>query len=132
MTSIDVAAAKQRVISRQQQRAAQARTRLESQQSQRALSALSVLPYPLSVLGEHGLQVWDSTKGREGMRPAYRVGQVDAELLDEELLELLRGQVGEALKYFGVGLLRFYGDLMLMIASRLISGMTGRQKFCSH
>jgi peroxin-2 len=26
---------------------------------------------------------------------------VDAELLDEELLELLKGQVGEALKYFG-------------------------------
>jgi hypothetical protein len=27
---------------------------------------------------------------------------VDAELLDEELLGLLKGQVGEALKYFGV------------------------------
>jgi hypothetical protein len=30
------------------------------------------------------------------------VGQVDAELLDEELLDLLKGQVGNALKYFGV------------------------------
>lgn len=33
--------------------------------------------------------------------PYFRVGQVDAELLDEELLQLLRGQVGDALKYFG-------------------------------
>jgi hypothetical protein len=32
-------------------------------------------------------------KGRDGTRPAFRVGQVDAELLDEELLGLLKGQV---------------------------------------
>ena len=102
MTPIDFAAAQQRVISRQQQRTAQARTRLEAQRDHRALSILSTLPYPLSILGERGLQTWDSIKGREGTRPAYRVGQVDAELLDEELLELLRGQVGEALKHFGV------------------------------
>jgi peroxin-2 len=35
------------------------------------------------------------------------VGQVDAELLDEELLELLKGQVGEGLKYLGVSVLSF-------------------------
>ena len=46
--------------------------------------------------------LWNSIKGREGTRPAFRVGQVDAELLDEELLGLLKGQVGDALKYFGV------------------------------
>lgn len=51
------------------------------------------------------MQAWDTIKGREGTRPAYRVGQVDAELLDEELLELLKGQVGEGLKYFGVRLI---------------------------
>jgi len=33
--------------------------------------------------------------------PHFRVGQVDAELLDEELLSLFGGQVSEALKYFG-------------------------------
>lgn len=36
-----------------------------------------------------------------GTRPAFRVGQVDAELLDAELLSLLRGQVSDATKYFG-------------------------------
>lgn len=46
--------------------------------------------------------LWNSIKGREGTRPAFRVGQVDAELLDEELLGLLKGQVGDALKCFGV------------------------------
>ena len=48
------------------------------------------------------MEAWDAINGREGTRPAYRVGQVDAELLDEELHELLKGQVGEGLKYFGV------------------------------
>ena len=35
------------------------------------------------------------------------MGQVDAELLDEELLDLLKGQVGEGLKYLGVSALSF-------------------------
>ncbi|WES02037.1 hypothetical protein PX690_21455 [Bacillus velezensis] len=47
------------------------------------------------------IPTWDTISGREGTRPAFRVGQVDAELLDEELLDLLKGQVGEGLKYFG-------------------------------
>jgi peroxin-2 len=49
-----------------------------------------------------GWTLWNSVKGRDGTRPAFRVGQVDAELLDEELLGLMKGQVGDALKYFGV------------------------------
>jgi len=64
---------------------------------------LSRLPLPLQDIGQHAIAVWDTIKGRDGTRPAFRVGQVDAELLDEELLELLRVQVGEGLKYFGVG-----------------------------
>ena len=103
MTSADFAAAQQRIIARRQLRATEARTRQEEQHNQRASSALSRLPFPLNGLGRNGLDIWDAIKGREGTRPAFRVGQVDAELLDEELLELLRGQVGEALKYFGVG-----------------------------
>jgi peroxin-2 len=35
-------------------------------------------------------------------RPAFRVGQLDTELLDEELLELLKGQLWNGLKYFRV------------------------------
>lgn len=59
-------------------------------------------PSPLlRSLGGSALALWDTTASREGTRPAFRVGQVDAELLDEELLGLLREQVGDALKYVG-------------------------------
>ena len=102
MTSVDFAAAQQRLLTRQKERAAEARAQLESQRSVNASRALPRLPPQLHVIAQHGLDIWDHVKGREGTRPAFRVGQVDAELLDEELLELLRGQVGEALKFFGV------------------------------
>ncbi|KAF6226162.1 hypothetical protein HO133_009028 [Letharia lupina] len=101
MTSINFAAAQQRVEERRRLGAVESRTRLESQQNLQALSALTRLPFPLNDLGQRGLEAWDAINGREGTRPAYRVGQVDAELLDEELHELLKGQVGEGLKYFG-------------------------------
>ena len=35
-------------------------------------------------------------------RPAFRVGQLDTELLDQELLEFLKGQLWGGLKYFSV------------------------------
>lgn len=101
MTSIDFDAAQQRVVERRRLRAAEARTRLESQQNSQASNALTRLSFPLNDLGQRSLQAWATIKGREGTRPAYRVGQVDAELLDEELLELLKSQVGEGLKFFG-------------------------------
>lgn len=102
MTSIDFAAAQQRVEERRRLRAAEARTRFQSERKLQASNAVTQLPFPLNTLGQRGLQAWDAIKGREGTKPAYRVGQVDAELLDEELLELLKGQVGEGLKFFGV------------------------------
>ena len=102
MTSIDFAAAQQRVAERRQRQEAASRARLEARQNSRASNALQRLPSPLQSIGQRGLATWDVIKGREGTRPAFRVGQVDAELLDEELLELLRGQVGEGLKYLGV------------------------------
>ena len=102
MTSLDFATAQQRVAERRRLRAAESRTRLESRGSEHASSALNRLPIPLRSIGQRGLEAWSVIKGREGTRPAYRVGQVDAELLDEELLDLLKGQVGEGLKYFGV------------------------------
>ena len=102
MTSIDFAAAQQRVAERRQRQQNASQARLESRQNSRASNALQGLPSPLKSIGQRGLATWDVIRGREGTRPAFRVGQVDAELLDEELLELLRGQVGEGLKYFGV------------------------------
>ena len=102
MASIDFAAAQQRVKERRRLKAAAARTRSQAKRNLQASNALTRLPFPLNSLGQQGLQIWDTIKGREGTKPAYRVGQVDGELLDEELLELLKGQVGEGLKFFGV------------------------------
>ena len=102
MTTTDFAAAQQRIIARRQLRATEAQRRVADQRSRQASSSLSRLPFHLGAFGRNGVELWNTIKGREGTRPAFRVGQVDAELLDEELLELLRGQAGEALKYFGV------------------------------
>ena len=106
MSSTNFAAAQERVLERRRQREAEARTRHAAQQRTSPISPATVqrLPYPLNRLPSSGWQLWNSIKGRHGTRPAFRVGQVDAELLDEELLGLLKGQVGDALKYFGVRL----------------------------
>ncbi|KAI4172683.1 MAG: hypothetical protein LQ343_003423 [Gyalolechia ehrenbergii] len=101
MTSIDFATAQQRVADRRKARDAALRARYRARSSDYALRSTDRLPYPLKNWTQTGIEAWDTIKGREGTRPAFRVGQVDAELLDEELLELLKGQVGEALKYFG-------------------------------
>ena len=102
MTSPDLAAAQQRVLARH--RAQQAKTQIlsEAQSLSPAFNPLRRLPSPLSGLGQHGVRIWNTIRGREGTRPEFRVGQVDAELLDEELLGLLKAQVSDGLKYLGV------------------------------
>ncbi|KAF2711859.1 hypothetical protein K504DRAFT_453638 [Pleomassaria siparia CBS 279.74] len=120
MPAADFAAAQERIAARRAQRAAQLRSR-----PQHATSAsvptriLSYLPYPLNLVGGAGITSWNAIKGREGTRPEFRVGQVDAELLDEELLELLKGQAGEGLKYFGSHLADTY-TAEILLALRLI------------
>ncbi|EHL02153.1 putative Peroxisomal biogenesis factor 2 [Glarea lozoyensis 74030] len=102
MVSNDFALAQQRLALRRQARERENQTRIAAQrEASNASQRLRKLPYPLGRLGESGISLWDGIRGREGTRPAFRVGQVDAELLDEELLDLLKGQVGDALKYFG-------------------------------
>ena len=98
MTSDDFAAAQRRVVVRQQ------RHQTISQES------ASTKPQPSA--GRHAyigvpgvgrlIETWTRLNTREGTRPPFRVGQLDSELLDEELLVLLKGQVGEGLKFFGV------------------------------
>ncbi|KAF2186511.1 hypothetical protein K469DRAFT_749615 [Zopfia rhizophila CBS 207.26] len=115
MPSADFAAAQERLAARRQQREAVTRARIEARNSARAsANTVSRLPYPLNKLGGAGLSAWNAVKGREGTRPEFRVGQVDAELLDEELLELLKGQVGEGLKYFGSHLTETYTPEILL------------------
>jgi len=101
MPSADFAAAQARLQERRHEREAVEQSRRAEQEAAR-VAATSRLPFPFRNIGDASLTVWDKIRGREGTGPAFRVGQVDAELLDEELLELLKGQVGEALKYYGV------------------------------
>ncbi|KAF9895411.1 peroxisome assembly protein (Peroxin-2) [Aspergillus nanangensis] len=103
MSSANFAAAQERVLERRRLREAESRARLAEQQRTSPVNnpALQRLPYPLNTLPQSGYSLWNAIKGREGIRPAFRVGQVDAELLDEELLGLMKGQVGDALKYYG-------------------------------
>lgn len=104
MSSSNFAAAQERVLERRRLREAEARARRAEQQRASPINPATVqrLPYPLNRVPGAGWSLWNNVKDRDGTRPAFRVGQVDAELLDEELLGLLKGQVGEALKYFGV------------------------------
>lgn len=104
MSPTNFAAAQQRVLERRRLREAETRSRLADQQRASSVNhaAIQRLPFPLNRLSISGPWLWNSLTGREGNRPAFRVGQVDAELLDEELLDLMKGQVGEALKYYGV------------------------------
>lgn len=101
MTTPDFAAAQERINTRHRDQV-QAQTRLGSPNLQTS-NTRNRLPFPLNSIGLQGLAVWNRVTGTEGTRPAFRVGQVDAELLDEELLELLEAQVGDGLKFFGVG-----------------------------
>lgn len=102
MTSTNFAAAQERVLARRQLQVAKVKTRIESQKPLLTAIPLSHVPFPLTKLCQWSLDAWNAIKGREGTRPAFRVGQIDAEQLDEELLGLLKGQVSEGLKLFGV------------------------------
>lgn len=104
MSSTNFAAAQERVLERHRLRDAETHSRFAGQKRSPYNSSATFqrLPYPVKRLTGSGQVLWDSVRSREGTRPAFRVGQVDAELLDQELLHLLKGQVGEALKYFGV------------------------------
>jgi peroxin-2 len=111
MPATDFAAAQERIAARRAQRAAHARLPQHETPSGRVLSRL---PFPLNTLGGASISTWNALKGREGTKPEFRVGQVDAELLDEELLALLKGQAGEGLKYFGSHLADTYSAEILL------------------
>lgn len=123
MSSADFAAAQARLAARRQQREAEAQARRAELNASRAAST-SRIPFPFRSVTHAGLSAWDAIKGREGTRPAFRVGQVDAELLDEELLELLKAQVGEALKYYGSHLSTDYSAEILLALRAILFKLT--------
>ncbi len=67
-----------------------------------AAAQRNTLRRPLKRVREATTAAWTGLTKPDGVGPTLRVGQLDAELLDEELLQLLFGQVGDALKYYGV------------------------------
>ncbi|PVH94764.1 hypothetical protein DM02DRAFT_572318 [Periconia macrospinosa] len=111
MPSADFAAAQERIAARRAQRA---RAQHEAARTAQSTASISRLPFPFNRLGNTGLSIWHSIRGREGTQPEFRVGQVDAELLDEELLDLLKGQVSEGLKYFGTHIADNYTPEILL------------------
>ncbi|OAQ79349.1 peroxisomal biogenesis factor 2 [Purpureocillium lilacinum] len=117
MTDSSFLQAQQRVAARRQAREAQAAARLAAQrESSRAAQQLQRLPFPFNRLAD----AVGAASSREGTRPAFRVAQVDAELLDEELVDLLRGQVGDALRYFAGGHLHDDWSAEIMLALRAV------------
>ena len=104
MPSSSFAEAQSRVLARQSARQLESQSFLKAQQDLILSSPLGRLPPPLNRVASPLSSLWSTLTRSEGTRPAFRVGQVDAELLDEELLTLLRGQIGEGLKYFGAHL----------------------------
>ena len=108
--SISIATAQQRLLLRQRLRADRECAAYEAQRIRYTSTFLSRAPSPLQPLSRKVFSAWELVKGREGTNPAFRVGQVDAELLDEELLQLLKAQVGDGLRLIGVSFRRCGDD----------------------
>ena len=115
MSSASFAAAQERVNARRAARDAQSGAQLEARRAFVQESPIFRLPCPFNRVASPLSNLWLTLCGQEGTRPAFRVGQVDAELLDEELLELLKGQAGEALKYYGPHLRDDWAQEILLI-----------------
>ncbi|KAK4554145.1 peroxisome assembly protein (Peroxin-2) [Recurvomyces mirabilis] len=105
----DFAAAQHRILARRAARNAQQAAESSLQHNTRAAQLIR-LPPALRTLAHQTSNAWDTIKSPYGTQPAFRVGQVDAELLDEELLNLLKNQAGEGLKLFGAHLKEEWGD----------------------
>jgi peroxin-2 len=99
----DFAAAQKRILERRRARA-EALHAVETSHREARTAQLTALPPSLRTYAFDILSFWDNIKSPHGTRPAFRVGQVDAELLDEALLDLLKKQAGEGLKYYGAHL----------------------------
>ncbi|KIW75039.1 hypothetical protein Z517_11810 [Fonsecaea pedrosoi CBS 271.37] len=99
MSSSSFAAAQERILARQTARQQEARAALTLQPE--INSSRSSFARLTQSLRPKLSSFWITLLDSEGTRPAFRVGQVDAELLDEELLGLLKTQVADALKYLG-------------------------------
>ncbi|CAN8100958.1 unnamed protein product [Discula destructiva] len=104
MTNPTFAQAQARLAARRAARESEARALLAAEAQSRSQLRSKIVSHSSPLvrsLGGGALSLWNTVSSREGTHPAFRVGQVDAELLDEELIGLLKEQVGDALKYAG-------------------------------
>ncbi|KAI2641148.1 Pex12 amino terminal region-domain-containing protein [Xylaria nigripes] len=125
MSSTSFAQAQQRLAARRQAREQDAQAQLAARrEASRAWAEVNRLPYPLNSLGTASLSTWELISSRDGTRPVFRVGQVDAELLDEDLVKQLRDQVGEALKYFGSNLRDDWSSEILLVLRAILFKLT--------
>lgn len=115
MSGSSFAAAQQRILERQAARQREARIRQTALAEAAQATPIARLPRPFNRAALPLSSLWSTLVSSEGTRPAFRVGQVDAELLDEELLSLLKGQAGEGLKYFGAHLQDDWSEEILLV-----------------
>jgi peroxin-2 len=120
MSESSFAAAQKRILESQAARHREAELRRAALQDQAQATPIARLPRPLNRAALPLRSLWRTLIESEGTKPAFRVGQVDAELLDEELLTLLRGQVGEGLKYFGAHLQDDWSREILLVLRAIL------------
>jgi len=99
----DFAAAQKRILERRAAREL-ALNAADAQYRQDRVHDLVRLPPAIRPAAFSLLSFTDSVRSPYGTDPAFRVGQVDADLLDESLLDLLKKQAGDGLKLFGAHL----------------------------
>lgn len=104
----DFAAAQERILSRRAARAVHETSQATQRQVDLSKRLLH-LPPALRSASYQAFNLYDGIRSPQLARPSFRVGQVDAELLDEELLSLLTNNVGDGLKLFGAHLKDEYG-----------------------
>lgn len=114
MSTGSFAAAQQRILARQEARRLEAQNARHEEITRLQSSPVGRLPFPLNRTAGSLAHFYSVIAANTGTSPAVRVSQVDAELLDEELLTLLRTQITDALKYFSPALQDDYSREILL------------------
>lgn len=115
----DFSSAQQRILARRAARAAHETSQAAQRQVELSKRLLHLPPALRAVLYQ-AYNLYDDIRSPQLIRPSFRVGQVDAELLDEELLSLLTNNVGDGLKLFGTHLKDDYGAEIGLILRSII------------
>ncbi|KKA28789.1 hypothetical protein TD95_002825 [Thielaviopsis punctulata] len=122
-TNFNFLEAQQRIVARRSAREANHIAQISSARDANSIRRhLTQLPGPLSRLTTlYDALTFSSMSPSDSSRLQFRIGQVDAELLDTELVELLRGQVNEGLKYFAGGHLKddYSAEIGLLLRAAL-------------